>query len=67
MMILKRESARGPHYSIREVPAEKTFFDFILLNEKSSQTIVKSKISNHLVVPTENDSKNKFKESILIL
>ena len=45
---LKRESARGPPYGA----GEKKFFPlFIILNDRSRKTIVKSKISKHLVTP----------------
>ncbi len=44
------------------------FFDFIVLNKRCIQTIVKSKILDHLVViPMKNASKNKFKGYILTL
>jgi hypothetical protein len=40
LLTLKRKSARGPPYSIRAAPGKKTFFfDFIVLNDRSSQTI----------------------------
>ena len=61
---IKRGSATAPPYAAGK---KKFFFDFIVLNDRSSQTIVKSKISNHFVVPMKNGSKNKFKGSILTL
>ncbi len=64
---LLRESPPADHPTLSERRPERNFFDFIVLNDRSSQTIVKSKISNHLVVPMGNGSKNKFKGSILTL
>jgi hypothetical protein len=60
---IKGESARGPPYRAGEI----FFFDFITPNERSDATIVKSKISSHLVLSMKNASKTKFKESILAL
>ncbi len=61
---LKRRSATGPPY----VAGKKFFFpDFFILNKRSGLTIVKSKISSHLIEPLKNASKNKFKGSILTL
>ena len=37
------------------------FFDLISINDRSVRTVVKSKISNHLVVPMKNSRKSKFK------
>jgi hypothetical protein len=45
----------------------KTFFNFIVLNKNSIQTIVKSKTLDHLAMPMKNAGENKFKESILTL
>ena len=52
--IFKRESVRGsPCLSYR--PSDKKyFFAFVISNERSSQTIIKSKILHHLVLPVRN-------------
>ena len=57
-MILKRGSARGdPYYIYQKVAGEKfLIFDLIVSNERSSQTIDKSKILSHLVKPVKNAS-----------
>jgi hypothetical protein len=55
-------------FNYQRVAEKIFFFDFIVLNERSIQTIVKSKILDHLVViPMKNASKNKFKGYILTL
>ncbi len=55
-----RENPPEDHPTLLERRRQKKIFDFIVLNDKSSQTIVKSKILNQLVVPMENGSNNKF-------
>jgi len=56
-----REAPREEHPTLRRGRRQKVFFlDFIILNDRSSQSIVKSKISNHLVVPMKNGAKINF-------
>ena len=60
-----RESAREDPYSTYRPPTKNFFFDLIISNERSSQTIVKSKILDHLALPVKNASCNKYKGVIL--
>ncbi len=64
---LKREFARGSPYSLCIAPGKIFLFYFIISNERSDVTIVKSKISSHLVLYMKNASKNKLKGSIFVL
>ena len=52
--ILKRESVRRSPCLRYRPSDEKYFFDFVISNERSSQTIIKSKILHHLVLPVRN-------------
>jgi hypothetical protein len=61
---LKRGSAKGEPNVAGE---KKNFLDFIFANERSNQTIDKSKILAHLVLPMKNASWNKFRGYILTL
>jgi hypothetical protein len=51
-----RDGPQEDHPTISEGRREKKNSDFFILNNRSSLTIVKSKIPSHLIAPTKNDS-----------
>ncbi len=59
-MINLREGLREDHPTLCVSRLGKFFFDFIISNEISDPTIVKSKIPSHLVLPMKNASKNSL-------
>jgi len=57
----------GPPQDHPIAPGKNFFLDFIISNERSDATIVKSKISSNFDLSMKNASKNKFKGPILAL
>jgi hypothetical protein len=54
ILSVSRYLREGPSEDHPMSPGKKLFLDFIVLNKRSIETIVKSKILDHLVIPMKN-------------